>query len=172
MSWDAVAALAELAGAIAVVATLAYLARQIRENTNAVQGATELDVAEQLASWYSRRTTEERLLHARAVRGEALSDVDAATYMWMQAEYFHLSEGWYRQYARGLMKSEVWEPLADAAIAILASPVMLGWWEQRLSPLSAEFRRTIDERRAQFPDRWTLKPATDVFEAARQAERR
>ncbi len=35
MNWDAIGAIAELAGAIGVVASLAYLATQIRHNTRA-----------------------------------------------------------------------------------------------------------------------------------------
>ena len=36
MSWDAIGAIGELLGALAVIATLAYLAKQIRQNTDAV----------------------------------------------------------------------------------------------------------------------------------------
>lgn len=38
--WDALGAVGELVGAIAVVATLGYLAVQIRQNTNAVKAAS------------------------------------------------------------------------------------------------------------------------------------
>ena len=37
MNWDAIGAIAELGGAIAVVATLVYLARQLRDNTKSVR---------------------------------------------------------------------------------------------------------------------------------------
>ena len=37
MNWDAIGALAELAGAVAVVLSLVYLALQIRENTRSVK---------------------------------------------------------------------------------------------------------------------------------------
>ena len=39
MNWDAVGAIAELLGALATVATLAYLAVQIRQNSRSVQGS-------------------------------------------------------------------------------------------------------------------------------------
>lgn len=38
MNWDALGALAELLGAIAVIATLVYLAAQVRENTKSLKG--------------------------------------------------------------------------------------------------------------------------------------
>ena len=37
MNWDAIGAVSELIGAVAVVATLIYLAVQIRQNTKSVQ---------------------------------------------------------------------------------------------------------------------------------------
>jgi len=169
VNWDAIGALGELVGAAAVVVTLAYLARQIRENTNAVQGSLELDVAQQIAGWFGRRTPEERVVFDRAVRGESLSDVDALSYAWMQMEYFHLCEGWYRQYVRGLMQSEVWEPHADGVIAILATPYMQDVWDRRISPLSPEFRRYIDERRAANLGRWKITPLTEAITAERES---
>ena len=40
MNWDAIGAIAELLGAVAVVASLIYLATQIRQSTRATQGAS------------------------------------------------------------------------------------------------------------------------------------
>lgn len=40
MSWDAVGAIAELPGGLATVATIAYLAVQIRQNTRSVQASS------------------------------------------------------------------------------------------------------------------------------------
>ena len=37
MNWDAIGAIAELAGAIGVIASLIYLARQIRQNYMIIQ---------------------------------------------------------------------------------------------------------------------------------------
>jgi hypothetical protein len=39
MNWDAIAALAEVLGALAVLASLVYLATQIRQNTQMVKSS-------------------------------------------------------------------------------------------------------------------------------------
>ena len=39
MNWDAIGAIAELVGAVGVIATLVYLARQINQNTSTVRSA-------------------------------------------------------------------------------------------------------------------------------------
>ena len=46
MNWDAVGAIGEIAGAVAVVATLIYFARQIRESTVAQQTTTDCMLTE------------------------------------------------------------------------------------------------------------------------------
>jgi hypothetical protein len=49
MNWEAIGAIGEVAGAAGVVATLIYLAVQIRQNTRSVEAATYQSVAESLA---------------------------------------------------------------------------------------------------------------------------
>ncbi len=46
MNWDAVGAMAELVGAIGVIASLIYLAIQIRQNTRSLQANTFQTVAD------------------------------------------------------------------------------------------------------------------------------
>jgi hypothetical protein len=45
MNWEAIGAVGEVAGAIGVIATLGYLAVQIRHNTRSVRAASRLDIA-------------------------------------------------------------------------------------------------------------------------------
>jgi hypothetical protein len=49
MNWEAIGAIGEAVGAVAVVASLVYLAVQIRQNTKSVQAATFQSIAEGLA---------------------------------------------------------------------------------------------------------------------------
>jgi hypothetical protein len=172
VNWEAISAIGQVAGAAAVVVTLAYLARQIRDNTNAVQGAMEMEVAHQLANWNATRPPEERMIWSRAARGEELSETEATAFVWMTAGYFFLCEGWYRQFKRGLMKAEVWEEHADGAVGMLASPYIRAWWEHRVSSLSPEFRSYIEQRRAARPGGWTLKPVLGALDGKLESSQR
>ena len=49
INWDAVGAIGETVGALAVVITLVYLAVQIRQNTKSIRASTYQSVAEALA---------------------------------------------------------------------------------------------------------------------------
>ena len=47
MNWDALGALSELVGAVAVIVTLAYLAIQIRDNNKMMRASAKQDMAAQ-----------------------------------------------------------------------------------------------------------------------------
>jgi hypothetical protein len=49
MNWEAIGAVGEVAGAAGVIASLIYLAVQVRQNTRSVEAATYQSVAESLA---------------------------------------------------------------------------------------------------------------------------
>lgn len=49
MTWEAIGALGEWAGALTVVATLAYLAIQIRQNSAGIRATVELEASRGLA---------------------------------------------------------------------------------------------------------------------------
>ena len=61
MDWEAIGAIAEALAAVGVIATLVYLARQIRTNTNAVQSAAAQSVHENFAVWYRMLASEAEL---------------------------------------------------------------------------------------------------------------
>jgi len=46
MDWDAIGAIAELAGAIGVIASLLYLATQIRQNSRQLRGQAQVSFTE------------------------------------------------------------------------------------------------------------------------------
>ena len=53
MNWDAIAAIAEGLGAVGVIATVIYLAYQIRQNTQSIQGSTEQSIMAQEMGLYA-----------------------------------------------------------------------------------------------------------------------
>ena len=51
MNWESISALAELLGAIGVIASLLYVAAQIRQNTRATRAASAREAAYRYADW-------------------------------------------------------------------------------------------------------------------------
>lgn len=63
MNWDAVAAVGAIGGALAVVASLVYVARQVRANTAAVRSAAYAAISGDLASTLSSISQDQRVSH-------------------------------------------------------------------------------------------------------------
>ena len=58
MHWDAIGAIGEIVGAIAVVATLAYLAIQMRQNTTQLKNATSWNINQGLAQIHGQHSSD------------------------------------------------------------------------------------------------------------------
>ena len=90
MNWDAIGAVAEILGAIAVVVTLIYVAIQIRQGTKVARASAYLEYGAHISNQFHAVAYDEtltRLLLAGEAEWNQLSDVDKArlVYMWIGA---------------------------------------------------------------------------------------
>jgi hypothetical protein len=83
LNWDAIGAVGEILGAIAVITTLIYLAKQIRQNSQAVQISALRDTTEQWNRWSEVLATSPELADI-VIRGNKsyrqLPDTEAIRY--------------------------------------------------------------------------------------------
>ena len=83
MNWDALGAIGELVGAIAVVVTLAYLAFQIRQNNNLASGAAQRELMSGFQENLDRVRSDTKLF-ARGLRDfENLSNAEKTEFQLM-----------------------------------------------------------------------------------------
>ena len=98
MNWDAVGAVAELLGGLATVATLAYLAVQIRQNTRSVQASSAATYREGNAAFATIIAQNEELaeLYYRGLSDpDSLSEVESHRFLNLCAmvlTYLHEAE--------------------------------------------------------------------------------
>ena len=146
MDWEAVGAIGEVIAALAVVVTLGYLATQIRQGINSVQGSTELEASMQFSQWHSRITNspELRAIWDKAAAGEQLNAEEQSAYTWLFCELFFLLEGFFRQYRRGLLTESAWEPMKVSLLGMLQNEIVAEWWDGELGPVSGEFREYLN----------------------------
>jgi hypothetical protein len=148
-NWDAISAISEIIGAVAVVVSLIYVAVQIRQNTRAVRGATlDAITAHQQAElrWSSDLAAE---------FGKALEAPDTLSFeeSWRLSEWlssaFSARQNEYQQYRKGLLDQEVWESIQQIIGIIIGIDWVNDWWDEYgRKNLTREFVAEVEAMRA------------------------
>ena len=155
MNWDAVGAVGEVGGAIAVVVTLAYLAKQIRHSSLSTRAATTLDASRMLAEWMRgmHQTADSADLWARGMSApDSLADQEVPRFLTIVAETLHVAEGMWRQSKLGLVDEDTLRPFLRMAALHLNNPIVSRWWESQVGVLSNEFREHMEGLRREYAD--------------------
>ena len=131
MDWDAVGAISEIIGAIAIVITLIYLAVQIRQNTASVRAA---GYQEWLAANLELNTAfENQALSRLFVLGNAdssnLNDESFISFAMWNLGVMQMAQATNYLYRSGSLDRELWEAEMNRAAGILAFPGVRQWWE-------------------------------------------
>jgi hypothetical protein len=152
--WDAVSAIGQVVGAIAVVVSIVYLAIQIRANTRAVRGQAGFEAAH---SWAETNEVLGQLpddvmrlfreaFDADAGRTEAWSEGERHRMSVLFRSLFQKLEGQYFLYVNGSLDAGLWAQRCAIARGMIRSPYMRGWWENErtIRTFSPAFAAAID----------------------------
>jgi hypothetical protein len=127
MEWEAVGAVAEFVGALGVIASLAYLAHQIRIGTRTERARALQDLLNQNLALNTQISGESDLF-ARAFEGESFTGAEAVRWMAMQNIGFRFQ----------------WRAIASPMQRIFELPAMRQYWEQAFALYPAGFRAAIE----------------------------
>ena len=144
MDWEAAGALAEVVAAIAVIISLWYLAIQLRQNTELTRSELEVQLGITWAELHDNMIQNPQLARAydlAADEWEKLSEEEVRSYLWFAAKSFHILQGMFRQYQRGLLADEVWRPYEKFIVGALQIEAVMGWWSSDGSLVSGQYRR-------------------------------
>ena len=124
MNWDAAGAIGEIIGAIAVFLTLAYLAIQIRQNTNAVR-TTALDSSVSSVMRAREKIFEDPDLVRIYLKGlenpESLNEIEEARFMLLMQNIFWALWNIYSQAGVAELSSDLWESQKAVVMRVLSS---------------------------------------------------
>jgi len=146
-NWDAIGALAELAGAMAVVATLFYLASQIKQS-NVLARRSEhnatMDHASQLRMEYATNPELVSLSLKGAKDYSQLNEVERVRFDNLQAQtVWHFVQIWDRKNL-GFMDEEMWTALKFQCSTLMSRPGARIWWEGNKLQFPTEFITEIE----------------------------
>ena len=142
MDWDALGAIGEVIGALAVVATLVYLAAQIRQNTKTVAANTFQSVsatASQTALQIAQSPDLVRVTVKLFQPDEELTIEEAMQAQLIFRAVFRNYENYYYQYSRGYFEEEVWGGYKKTMSEQLAVPFGQQWWKNHQAAFGISF---------------------------------
>jgi len=129
MNWDAIGAVGEILGALAVFLSLAYLAIQTRQNTQALRSAAFHQVRDSFAevSLVMAQSPELVELLARAIRNEDLTFEEELQVSFIFTTIARKGESAYFQANEGTLQQESWLGIRSTVVMILSSLRGLAW---------------------------------------------
>jgi len=158
MNWEAIGAVGEILGAIGVIATLAYLAVQIRQNTQMVKAQTRDSITNKQLDYYSSiyendgssesyfaAVSKEFDISDQAVVDELFQDKEFQRFALIVLGNFRLWENEWYQYQQGLFETEEFLPRQVNWSKNMSIPAYKLAWSFYRDEFSPSFRQVIDE---------------------------
>jgi hypothetical protein len=156
MNWEALAAVAELMGAIGVIASLVYLAREIQsssdnvaQNTKALISNRDVSSNEFALAIYGRQIENEDVasLMLKGLSSPSdLTDVERYRQNLVLLSMFESHQTFFIQQGGGAVSPELWDYYSRNFDGLCQSPGGSEWWKQRRAIFYPPFVAYIDEK--------------------------
>ena len=134
MNWDAIGAIAESIGAIAVVVTLMYLTMQLRQNTKAIEHSTDRAVFEDAYKWMYTLVEDPEIaeLYVAGMRGDDQTTADRLRFgLLLNALFTHWSHAF---------EAGAFDIVNNAQIeGVLSRPGGAAYWERTVASKTIVF---------------------------------
>ena len=148
MNWEAIGAVGEMLGALGVIATLGYLAVQIRQNTRAVRSNTSQAITDSRVDFLASVTDDAdvaRIFYSGLVDFESLEGIDRGRFSLLMARFTATMENYFYQHRQGTMDTEQWTRMLETLRFFMATPGGQHWWSGRPIRPDVAFERFVDE---------------------------
>jgi hypothetical protein len=148
----------ELIGAIATVATLAYLAIQIRGSTIAVRATAAQSAHESFATWYRMLASDAGLseLMTNGLRDySSLSEIERARFVSSSMAILLCTQDAFIKWREGTLAPELWSGWEFVTMNLVKAPGGKILWRERAYMFGADFRNHIENdlmKRDPHPD--------------------
>ena len=131
MNWEAIATIAEIIGAVGVIASLVYLAVQIRDNTRSSRIQQQHESTRQFVDFMDILLLNPELaaLHDKGRDSpESLDSVELVRFRRLLLRGFWYFSAQYHQYTLGALGEDEWSESARIIRSYLAHVGVQDWW--------------------------------------------
>jgi hypothetical protein len=149
VNWEAISAIGQLVGALAVVISLIYLAREVRSNARATRHASIRSTSDAFTRWLQQLAEHPHLaeLYYRGIHEfESLEGADLVGFSALMDQMFRNVEDMYYQHLDGHLDPRVWHEFEVAMRDINGYPGVQAWWRSRSHWFTEEFAKLINQQ--------------------------
>ena len=152
VNWEAIGAIGEIVGAIAVVATLAYLAIQIRQNTTTARASATREIHDSLMAAHRpiySSTEVARIVRLGSFEPDSLSPDERIQFDTAMYNLFAGFEIYQSQHRAGLIDEEIFSRVSKGIRNQISTPGVQDWWSKYKSDFSADFIARVEQELAE-----------------------
>ena len=144
---EALGNLGDFVGGIAVIATLVYLAMQVRQNTqllraNALSASSAVNVS--FNHLLGSNPAAARVFQVGIESFASLSEEDQRQFLNLLRGLVTSYEHMFQQYERGMFDEDVWHHRRGSLRRMLSLPHLEVWWEHRKDAFDSSFVEELD----------------------------
>ena len=165
MNWDAIGAIAEIIGAIAVVLSLVYVAVQIRSGTTALRTTLRDSAFNYMNEWNYALNSDPELpwIFKRGLRDPSdLNEKEATQFHHMLYSFLKVFENVYLHYLDGTIAREAWDNNKEILLLYCTQNGARQYWEERRRIFDPRFRALLESAEVS-----SLVPSDRLFKSAK-----
>ena len=149
MNWDAIGAVGEIVGAVAVVGSLIYLASQIRQQNREARISASHEITEAFRDAIGAvKDPQIAQLCVKALNGlDGLEDSEKMQVLALAQTYFRVWEEAHYQNSEGRLEVSMWEAMCRQFGGLMALPMFAEAWVVRRDSCREEFQIFVDKER-------------------------
>ncbi len=157
MNWDAIGAIAELLGAVGVIASLVYLATQMKQNTRAMRASSYQMLRQEVTQVFQSPVAIHGL--SKTIRTgltdfERLDEDEALEFGYWAIGIVQTYDNAYYQYRVGMLDGDRWEMQRAVIVGLFRNPSFFQWWKTAATATaSPEFVALVSEILGEEPER-------------------
>lgn len=154
MNWDAISAIGEIVGAGAVIATLIYLARQIKDSSRAARSAAVTDATNAIQALYqelgSNPQSSEHFLKG-LIDYDSMSELEQFQWLMMMHSFFIAFQRSFFLSQEGTLDVHLRDSIGTAIISVNHLNGVNRYWAQRRAFFQPEFINWVEALLAREP---------------------
>ena len=147
MNWEAISAISQMIGSIAVVFSVLYLAMQVHRSTRVAKLAAQDSAATALRDVtkpFAENAELARIWRLGLENLQALSAEDQARFFHSTYQFLKAYETIHFHHVYGLMDEQIWRGWSSLLQHYIASPGIEHYWRLRHDLFSMRFQKFID----------------------------